>query len=900
MSTTDVLSNSDTTGVHSPWSRSTEEIASELRVDPKVGLSTGDSRKRQATYGPNAIEATEGRGPLRMFLAQFADLMIGLLIAAAAISAVVGEMADAVLIGIIVLANAIIGFIQEFKAEKAIAAVKQLAHPVAHVWRDGRLAEVAVEEIVPGDVIETKAGDMVPADARLLECSAFQTLEAALTGESMPSEKTANPVAPDESLPGRTSMIYMGTAVNSGRARAVVTGTGMQTELGTIARLLSETEQSLTPLQQRLASLSRKLAIVVLVVCAIIFVTGVLRDPRSPWNSDVLTEMLLVAVSLAVAAIPEGLPAVITVALAGGSERMARRNAIVRRLPAVETLGSVDVICSDKTGTLTQNRMSVAELLPTIDGPATREQFDRAAALCNDAEITGADSFLGSATEVAILQKVIEQGSDVSAIRADWPRVAEIPFSSARKRMGTLHESKEGHNVLIVKGAVEQIVGRSTQVGWGSERTDLLEETREQWLSKSNELAARGHRLLAIAARNWDQQPLTPDAETELSLLGIVGLVDPPRPEARDAIQLCRSAGIRPVMITGDHQVTARSIAEDLSIWSEGDQVLNGSELEAMSAEELAEAATHVSVYARVSPEHKLRIVKAYQSHGSIVSMTGDGVNDAPALKQADIGVAMGVTGTDVAKESAEMILADDNFATIVAAVEEGRVVYDNIRKFVKYLLTANAGEILTIFFSILIGLPLPLLPIHILWVNLVTDGLPALALGFEPGESDIMQRRPRRRDESIFSDGLVQGIVGIGLLMGVSCTLLFYIAEAGYLPLPADIVAEGREATLEYSQTLTFMTLSMFQLFYVLGIRSAHESFFHVGLWRNYRLTGAFAIGCVLQFVVVYWPFAQKYFHTRSLSPFDLLLALGISTLALVACEIRKAMRPRQTRDAS
>eukprot|EP00913_Durusdinium_trenchii_P028438 g26666.t1 len=837
--------------IDQPWSRSVSDVAEALHSDIEGGLNQSEAEARLETCGPNRLAESTSRSPLRVFLGQFADLMIGLLVAAAVISGLIGEWADTALIGLIVLANAVIGFVQEWRAEQAVAALKSLTQPQARVRRGGTIHDVAAEDVVPGDVVELSAGDFVPADARVVEESELEIDEAALTGESLPVEKSINLVEAGVPLPDRVCMVYSGTAVVGGTGRAIVTATGMSTELGNIAELLTTAEDVQTPLQQRLSVLSRRLALIVIGVCILIFAAGVLREDSSAWDRSLLTTMLLTAVSLAVAAIPEGLPAVITVTLALGSQRMTKRHAIVRRLSAVETLGSVNVICTDKTGTLTQNRMEVADVVPAGESDDAEQQLLTAVALCNDAEIDSKGEVSGSATESALYQAVIDAGHDATAIRADHPRVDEIPFSSERKRMSTLHAEPDGSHRLYVKGAVERIL-------------QLCNNDDPQFHQRAEELAGQGRRVLAFADRDFDGNSLSSDeVETGLRFLGVVGIVDPPRPEAKEAIARCRSAGIRPVMITGDHPGTAKAIASELELWQPGDDIVSGTELDAMSEDDLSQKSKTASVYARVSPEHKLKIVRAHQSHGSVTSMTGDGVNDAPALKQADIGVAMGITGTDVAKESAEMVLADDNFATIVAAVEEGRVVYDNIRKFVAYMLTANAGEVLVLFLGIVWGLPIPLLPVHILWINLVTDGLPALALGFEPAEPDIMKRAPRPREESLFGDGLGWRILSIGSLMAIFCFAAYWWCEPTNTP-------EGAE-NLERSRTILFVALSLSQLFYVLAVRSSSELFFEAGLWSNYRLTGAVVIGIVLQMAVVYVPFMQPFFHTTGLDASDL-----------------------------
>lgn len=869
--------------IDAPWALAADEIAQRLHSDLEQGLAADEAERRLQVYGPNRIETHKRRTAWKVLLSQFLDLLIGLLAAAVVVSVVIGDIADALLIAVIVVANAVIGFAQEWRAEKAVEALRHLTQPRAKVRRAGMVRDVEAELVVPGDLIEVKSGDFIPADARIVSAADLEVVESSLTGESFPVEKTERPQPVAALLPDRSSMVHAGTAVVGGRGRAVVTATGMATELGHIATLLESTEPGQTPLQQRLAGLSKRLAVAVAVICLIIFIAGVLREPSEDWDRTLVSRMLLTAVSLAVAAIPEGLPAVITVALALGSQRMAARRAIVRRLSAVETLGSVDVICTDKTGTLTQNRMSAEDVLPASERPIDLQALLQAAVLCNDAEAAADGSPVGSATEAALLAAAAQRGIDIDQVRRDWPRLAEIPFSSQRKRMTTLHRTPQGRFVLFVKGAAEQIL----------ECADSAVDV-EQWRQRAEELAHRGRRTIAVAVRDWNSDRLPAEAETAergLQVLGLFGIVDPVRPEARPAIAACRSAGVRPVMITGDHPLTARAIAQEIGLRDGDEDILTGVELEQLSDDELLERAPRISVYARVSPEHKLRIVTAWQSRGSIAAMTGDGVNDAPALRQADIGVAMGITGSDVAKEAGEMILADDNFATIVAAVEEGRIVYDNIRKFVAYLLTTNTGEVLVLFTCIMAGLPLPLLPVHILWINLVTDGLPALALGFEPAEPDIMRRPPRRREESLFAGGLAWGIGLLGLLMAVCTVLLFWL----YLP------ERGRAqpaAGLAYARTLVFVTLAMFQLFHVMAIRSS-EPIYRIGLWSNYRLTVAVALGTALQFAVVYVPALQTYFHTVPLTAPDALIALAVSSLVFVTLETWKQVRPRRSHAA-
>ncbi len=767
-------------------------------------------------------------------------------------------------------------------AEKAVAALKKLSQPTAKVWRDGQLAELPVEQLVPGDVVELRGGDMAPADGRLITVAELQADESPLTGESMPVDKHTEPLPAATPLPDRTNMIFAGTAIRRGVGKAIITATGMSTEVGRIADLLESADAGESPLQQRLASFSKRMAAAVVAICGLVFVVGLLRGTETP------QQLFLVAVSLAVAAIPEGLPAVITIALALGSQRMSQRKAIVRQLASVETLGSVDVICSDKTGTLTQNKMSVSDWMPDRSAGAPHEELVRAAVLCNDAQVSDRREIVGSATESAIVASAADEGFGIAKLRDEWPRLSEFPFDSKRKRMSTVHRAENGKPVVFVKGAAETILELSTQIAEGAALRSMSDDDRRRIAEAINDLTGNGRRVLAAARRDWsrDEPPRSADeAEKELVFLGLIGIVDPPRPEAHDAIARCRTAGIRPVMITGDHERTAVAIAKELLLWEEGTGVLDGASLTKLSDDELRNRAGETSVFARVSPEHKLRIVRAHQALGSVVSMTGDGVNDAPALKQSDIGVAMGINGTDVSKQAARMILADDNFATIVAAVEEGRVVYDNIRKFVQYLLSANLSEIVLVLLAILVGLPLPLLPIHLLWINLVTDGLPALALAFERAEKNVMRRPPRRRDESIFAGGLFRDIAIFGTLMGVAC-LGFYVY---FLRREDGLDVADREV---YARTAVFVALAMFQLWYVLGLRATDRSILRSPPWENLRLVGAFFLGMALQIAVVYVPLLQPNFHTVPLEPGDLALSLCIPASLLIVFELTKPLR--------
>ncbi len=888
------------------WTQDADQVVGELGTDITQGLSNAEARRRLVESGPNELAEEPVRAPLLIFGAQFANTMIVVLLIAAGVTVVIGDLKDAFVIGAIVVLNAAIGFVQEHRAEQAMAALRTMTAPNARAVRGGVESTLSAVELVPGDMIILEAGTVVPADARLVECPNLRVNEAALTGESVPVDKTTESLPEDvgELIGDRRNMVFKGTAVVYGRARAVVVVTGMRTALGRIAGLLKSHQAPRTPLQRRLAVLGRRLAAAAIGVCIVVFTVGVLR------GEDV-NLMFLTAVSLAVAAIPEALPAVVTIALALGAQRMVHNHALIRKLPAVETLGSVTVICSDKTGTLTQGAMLV-ERLWTLDGeveiagwgyePAGDltvggQSVDVAAGspvarlltgagLCNDAaliaptEADGEWSIVGDPTEGALLTLAAKAGFEPDTLCDQFPRIAEIAFDSDRKAMTTFHRSRDGASALIAtKGAIEAVLETTSTVAASGGDYDLSEAVRARFVEQATTYAAGGYRVLAIAGRVITDGQLDDlvAAERDLTLYGLAAMADPARPESALAVSSCRAAGITPVLITGDHPATGQAIATRLGIL-DGKQIMTGTALAEEHAEGLASHVDRIAVYARTSPEQKLDIVQAWKARGDIVAMTGDGVNDAPALRTADIGVAMGVAGTEVAKEAADMVLTDDNFATIVTAVGEGRRIYDNIRRFVRYTLTSNSGEIWVMFLGPFVGLPLPLLPVHILWINLVTDGLPGLALGVEPAERDVMKRPPRPPTESVFARGLWQHVVVVGLLMGL---------------IPLGLGLWGN-ATGRPWQTMVFASLALLQLGHALAVRSDIDSLRTLGVGSNRPLLLAVAGTMALQLAVMYWPATQELLSIESLTFMELGIVLVASTGALWAVELEKSMRRR------
>jgi Ca2+-transporting ATPase len=898
-----------------PWHTLTVQAALDaLQVDPDQGLSQADADQRRARFGPNQLVDYGVKSPWVILFDQFKDTMVLVLIAAAIISAFLSDWKDAIVILAIVVLNAVIGFVQEVRAEQAMAALRQMAAPHVKVRRGGHLYELDAHDLVPGDVILLEAGSAIPADARLLETANLRIEEASLTGESEPVDKQTHPLPePDLPLGDRRNMAYMGTLVTYGRGTAVVVETGMRTQLGRIAEMIQQVGEEKTPLQRRMAELGRALAVAALVIVAIVFALGLLRgeDPAG---------MFLTAIAMAVAAVPEGLPAVVAIALALGAQRMLRRNALIRKLPAVETLGSVTIIASDKTGTLTENKMRVRVIdvaghtLDVAEAQQVRHPAGEnwsglqpatlillaGGALASDAVLETAGGqenqyrTVGDPTEGALLMAAARFGLDKSDLEARLPRLAEAPFTSERKRMTTVHAFQadgsdgwpaalsralgalRGPHLAFAKGAVDGLLEVSSHVFVDGRLQPLDADWRARIEQANNAMAQDGLRVLGVAARRLDGLPDHPDEaslERGLAIVGLVGMIDPPRPEVKAAVETCKTAGIRPLMITGDHPLTAQRIAEDLGIARRG-QALTGRDLSRMGDRDLETALDEVSVFARVSPEHKLRIVEALERKGHIVAMTGDGVNDAPALRKADIGVAMGITGTDVSKEAADMVLLDDNFATIVNAVQEGRTIYDNVRKFIKYTMTSNAGEIYVMLFAPFLGMPVPLTALQILWINLVTDGLPGLALSVEPSEPDTMRRPPHPPAESIFARGMGRHILWVGLLMGLVSLGVGYFAWAAGNPLWS---------------TMAFTTLTLAQMGHALAIRSDRVSLFRQGLLSNRALLGAVLLTFFLQLAVIYWPPLQGLFETRALPVRELLISLAASAVVFIGVEAEK-----------
>ncbi|WP_039944313.1 calcium-translocating P-type ATPase, SERCA-type [Thermicanus aegyptius] len=870
-----------------------EEVVKEWKSDPVKGLTKKEAEKRLIRYGPNKLQEGEEISPLKLLLAQFQDFMVLVLLGATLISGLMGEYVDAIAIIAIVLINAILGFIQEYRAEQSLAALKELSAPQAMVIRDGEMMKIPASQVVPGDLVRLESGDRVAADLRLLDVQGVKMEESALTGESVPVEKVKATI-PDEDLPlgDQGNMAFMGTLVVQGTGRGIVVATGMETEMGKIAGLLHHAEETKTPLQYRLEQMGKVLVWLAIALTILVMGLGI-------WNGNDPQEMFLTGVSLAVAAIPEGLPTIVTIVLALGVQRMLKKNAIVRKLPSVETLGCTTVICTDKTGTLTQNKMTVTKIFAngeewSVSGSGyeprgefylgntkkdpsvipSLKNFLEVGVLCNNATLyerkegkgrTGDWSIHGDPTEGALLVLAAKAGIWKRDLENVWVKEWEIPFDSERKRMSVLFRNREGKRILVVKGAVEELLERSSSVILHDRILPFERVRKEEWLRKNEDMAREGLRVLAIAYKEMEEGRMEKgkgeEWEEGLTCLGLAGMIDPPREEVKDSIRISQQAGMKVVMITGDHRLTAEAIGKQLGILPENGLTVTESELYNMSDEEFGEKVEEIYVYARVSPSHKLKIVQALQAKGHVVAMTGDGVNDAPAIKAADIGISMGMSGTEVAKEASDLILTDDHFSSIEAAVEEGRGIYDNIRKFIRFLLASNVGEILVMLFAMMMALPTPLLPLQILWVNLVTDGLPALALGLDKPEGDMMKEPPRNPKENIFARGLGWKIISRGTLIGLST-------------LGAFLLALNQGATLLTAQTIAFSTLVMAQLIHVFDCRS-DRSIFHRNPLENKALVAAVLSSILLLVGVIYWGPAQRIFDTVSLTYTDWLWIL-------------------------
>lgn len=852
------------------WQQTSQELGDGLQSGPG-GLSGQEAARRLAQYGPNELREGGKKSTLRIFLEQFLDFLVIILIIAAVVSAVLGDVESMVVILAVITMNAILGTVQTVKAEASLDSLKQMSAPTAKVLRDGKILQIPGREVVPGDVVVLEAGDAVCADGRLLECASLKTAEAALTGESLPVEKLTDPIPGDVPLGDRKNMVFSGSFVTYGRGRFLVTSTGMDTEMGKIAALLKSTSEKKTPLQVSLDQFGKKLSIGILVLCALIFAVSVLVQGEN------IMSAFLFAIALAVAAIPEALSSIVTIVLSFGTRKMAKEGAVIRKLQAVEGLGSVSVICSDKTGTLTQNRMTVRQLY--VGGkviPAAQADFRdpvqepllRTALLCSDATVNEKGE-VGDPTETALVRLGEDFGFDEEEVRARWPRLGELPFDSDRKLMSTVHRFSGGL-MLMTKGAVDVLL----------DRTILGPGEREEIEKANQEFSDQGLRVLAFACRRLEQETVTLEDENNMLFLGLIAMMDPPREESKKAVADCIAAGIRPIMITGDHVVTASAIAREIGILTPGTKAVEGAVVETMSDEELRGFVPEVSVYARVSPEHKIRIVRAWQDRGCLVAMTGDGVNDAPALKQADIGVAMGITGTEVAKDAAGMVLTDDNFATIVQAVKNGRNVYANIRRSIQFLLSGNMAGILTVLYASVMSLPVPFAAVHLLFINLLTDSLPAIALGLEPHTDRVMQEKPRPRSEGILTRAFLTNVGLEGLVIAVATVLAFHLG----------LSHGGHSAAM----TMAFATLCLSRLFHGFNCKAAEPVLFTRKFWNNKSLLGAFLVGAVLLCAVLLIRPLARVMQAAALTPALLLAILGLALGSMLVIQLLKAIRTR------
>lgn len=875
--------------------KSKDEVIQELQVNALQGLTSEEAKARLAKYGENRLATKKAKSLIQLFFAQLNDAMIYILLGAALISGILGEISDAIIIALVILINAIVGLIQESKAEKALEALKQLTTPKAIVKRDGELKEIPSEEVVPGDLLIIDAGRYIPCDLRLIETANLQIEESALTGESVPVDKNSelHLEAPDTPLGDQKNMAFMSTLATYGRGVGVAIGTGMNTEIGKIAKMLEEGDAEQTPLQKKLAELGKTLGFAALGICAVMFIVGVIQGRP-------LFEMFLTAISLAVAAIPEGLPAIVTIVLAMGVQRMIKENAIVRKLPAVETLGSVNIICSDKTGTLTQNKMTIVKFYAdnsfgditslNLEEPEHKLLLENLV-LCNDSTYSE-ESKTGDPTEIAMLEAGVKFNIFKNTLEEQHPRINEVPFDSDRKLMSTVNKYDNDYYVMT-KGATDNLLKICKNAYINGEIVPLTAKIIDDIMDKANSMSDNALRVLGSAFKKIDSPHVAIDSiEADLTFIGLVGMIDPPRLEVKGSIALCKESGIKTIMITGDHKNTAFAIAKELGIADDPSQAIFGAELDKLSEEELNARIDNLRVFARVSPEHKVKIVKAFKAKGNIVSMTGDGVNDAPSLKAADIGVAMGITGTDVAKGASDMVLTDDNFKTIVSAIEEGRNIFNNIKKSIIFLLSCNAGEIIALFVAILLGWASPLRPIHLLWVNLVTDTLPALSLGVDPGDPNVMEEKPRNPKHSLFAGGSGVSLIFNGILIGALTLAAFVIGARVYtgttslFPIFPENISED---ALTHAQTMAFVVLSVSQLIHSLNMRHPHKSIFQVGLFTNKWLIASVLFGIFLQDVVITVPFLRDVFKVFDLNAGDWLFVGLLSIVPLVVNEIVK-----------